>query len=111
WRDDIVDPPSEFVVEIYNNTVIRYPMTYEHTGIKIWTDAADVSLQNNIVDKESGGNDTPNFVDDSRSMDNYVSGGFDAFIREARNRPMGTWDPIYSAASFNQFMREGYTPR
>ncbi len=111
WRDDIVDPPSKFFVEIYDNIVVNYPMTHHHKGINVWTKSADVSMRNNIIDKISGGNDTPNFIDDSRSMDTYVSGGFNTFIREARNRPRGTWDPIFSAASFNKFMREGFTPR
>ncbi|MEM1099241.1 MAG: right-handed parallel beta-helix repeat-containing protein [Planctomycetota bacterium] len=112
WREDIIDPPSNFFVEIYDNIVVRYPMQYEHTGIKNWAGSrATVSKRNNIVDQVSGGNDSPSFVDPSRSMDNYVSGGFNAFIEAARNRPLGTWDPVMSAASFNAFMREGFTPR
>ncbi|MEM7576352.1 MAG: right-handed parallel beta-helix repeat-containing protein [Planctomycetota bacterium] len=112
YRDDIVTPPDTFYVEIYDNIVVRYPMEDGNTGIKNWTGSkADVVKRNNIVDKISGGHDSPNFVDDSVSMDNYVSGGFDGFINAARNRPLGTWDPIMSAASFNAFMRAGFTPQ
>ncbi|MEM8782645.1 MAG: right-handed parallel beta-helix repeat-containing protein [Planctomycetota bacterium] len=112
WREDIVDPPSRFFVEIYDNIVVRYPVDNDNRGIKNWAGGrAEVVKRNNIVDRVSGGDDNPSFVDPSRSMATYVSGGFTGFIEAARNRPLGTWDPIFSAASFNQFMREGFTPQ
>ncbi|MEM1446310.1 MAG: right-handed parallel beta-helix repeat-containing protein [Planctomycetota bacterium] len=112
FRDDIVTPPDRFFVEIYDNIVVRYPMEYENSAIHNWAGSkAEVVKRNNILDKVSGGDDSPNFVDPSRSMDNYVTGGFASFIEAARNRPLDTWDPVVSAASFNAFMREGFTPQ
>ncbi len=111
YRDVIVDPPARFYVEIYNNTVVRWPRRQgKDSSIASWADSAEVVKRDNVLDAASGGSNV-SFVDPSRTIHTYLPGGYDAFLDGGRNRARGSWDPVYGAATFNQWMREGYKVR
>ncbi len=109
WRSDVVDPPPTFNVTIRNNTVARWHRK-GGKAIADWSGKANVTYSGNLLDEVSGG-EPLNFVDPSRTHHTYLPGGFDAFIEGARNRSRGTWDPTYGAATFNNWMRQGYQLR
>ncbi len=48
------------------------------------------------------------FADPNRSINNYVSGGYDAFVRGLLNQSIDRWDEKFSAASLNTYFREAF---
>jgi hypothetical protein len=83
-----------------------------HQGEIQSTGAAQVTRRNNAIDgalTEKGGRVIYN--DPSRGMQKYGDGGgLEEFLRNAVLRPRGTWDDTYTAPTFNNYMREGFTP-
>jgi hypothetical protein len=102
---------GQFVVEMHDNVVWDWWMS-SHQGEIQSTGAAQVTRRNNAIDgalTEKGGRVIYN--DPSRGMQKYGDGGgLEEFLRNAVLRPRGTWDDTYTAPTFNNYMREGFTP-
>ena len=99
--------------EATHAVLLRYNIVrnyYSRDGDGIVIDESSepfVTLEDNI----HRANDTTEFVDPNRDFGTYIDGGFDAFIEGARSRQRGEWNPKFTAAAFNEYMREGFTPK
>lgn len=110
-----------FRVSVYDNKVFNWPYvmdkpgeahapdTHEALGIKINKAATLDRFENNHRDH-------PRWVDPQRDVESYMESlgrpaTFAAFIEAARNRPRGTWDPVFSAAAVNDYVRAGFEYR
>ncbi len=75
-----------------------------------------ITVTDNIVYKwnSSENMNDPDWLDPDVSLGSYHAslgkeGTTEAFLREARKRPIKTWWPEYSAAAVNDYIREGFS--
>ncbi|MEM7576528.1 MAG: hypothetical protein AAF328_03550 [Planctomycetota bacterium] len=112
YRNDIIDPPSNFKVVVRRNRVVNYPREYRRESIYKTTDGVDLTLSSNVMDYASGGKSDPPFVDPTRDLDAYARtlglGDMDGFLAKAASRERGQWEDRYAAVGANAWIRAGY---
>ena len=91
---------AQFAIDMYNNK---------------WGFGGEMVQRNNIAYKWVKKNDKPNpaWPNPNRTISDYhksigKEASTTAFLLEARERPLKTWWPEYSADNVNQFIREGF---
>ncbi len=109
WEDRGWFKGGEYAVVVRNNIAASWPMWDKNGAIAVTTGRATVKeFVGNVMDKVSGGSANVRFADPSRSADDYLSGGWDAFLEGGRERRRTEWDPQFTAETFNAWLREGY---
>ncbi|MEO1236925.1 MAG: right-handed parallel beta-helix repeat-containing protein [Planctomycetota bacterium] len=109
----------DYRVTLDNNRVYDWPRNEgRDPSVHVGTPSADVvGLDTNQLDPASGGRfDPARWLDPERDVETYAASlglepTLDAFLQRARNRPLGTWDPRFTAAGVNAHVREGFTEK
>jgi hypothetical protein len=103
-----------FKVRLRDNKVHDWPR-YEGRESAIRIDKAATLLENtrNLVDKASGGDSDPPWIDPTRDVESYMksigkTASLEAFIKAAAFRPRGVWVEQYSAEAVNLHIRRGF---
>ncbi|MBB6431323.1 right-handed parallel beta-helix repeat-containing protein [Algisphaera agarilytica] len=108
WTSDVSKIPT-YNVSIHDNIVWNWWMNEPNLPIK--TREGNVTRYNNTIDgvvSETGQRVV--YKDPTVGFDGYIDGGFSEFLRQAVQRRRGEWNPEVSAAAFNAYMRDGFTP-
>jgi hypothetical protein len=96
-------------VTVRNNVAVNWPIWDKNGAIAVTTNRARVrEFVGNVMDGVSGGSNNVRFPDPTRSADDYLSGGWEAFLEGGRERRRTEWDPQFSAEAFNNWLRAGY---
>ncbi len=94
-------PVPGYRVTLRHNTVSDWPRNEGRPAIVVYDKSADVTMQGNVLDRESGGETEPRFVDPDMDLDQAAGGSFVDWLERARQRPRGTWDETLAAKHLN----------
>ncbi|MEO1236576.1 MAG: right-handed parallel beta-helix repeat-containing protein, partial [Planctomycetota bacterium] len=103
-------------VHIRNNKIHRWNRN-GNNAIDIETGSARIQANTgNQLDRESGGDNDPPWIDPERDVESYMESigrpaSLDALIEAAAYRPRGQWAEAFTAEAVNQYIRRGFDVR
>ena len=115
WYDRIGN--FDLRATVTGNTIYEWTMNSNHRAIQIADVINNADVRANKVvsseaDQPAGGEA---FVNADASVESYLqsngeSGGLERFVQLARERPRGVWDPRWSAAGVNTYLKQAFEP-
>ncbi|BAM02349.1 right-handed parallel beta-helix repeat-containing protein [Phycisphaera mikurensis] len=103
WRERIGNP--QLSATITGNLVSDWPTASKWPAFDVNEDQVDAVVTGNRVDP--AGAAVPTLADYMAANGRGGGDPYEALAEEAANRPRGTWDPRWTAAGVNAFLRAG----
>jgi len=103
-----------FKASLKDNKIYRWPRDNGNSSaIKFGTKPQLTANTRNDLDKASGGDSNPPWIDPERDVESYMksigqTASLDALIQAAAYRPRGQWAPEFSAEKINLYIRRGF---
>lgn len=109
---DWSEPVERYEVTLEGNTIVRWPRDNGRRAIVKWDGRATVVKDaGNVLDRVSGGQNDPRFVDAGMTLDRAADGDFVAWLQRGRRRARGVWPPELSAEAINAVLFVAYKTR
>lgn len=103
-----------FRASLKDNKIYRWPRNNgTSSAIRFGTQPEMSANTRNALDRASGGDSDPPWIDPERDVESYMESigqrdSLDALIQAASFRPRGQWAEEFSAAAVNHYIRRGF---